>query len=91
MRLIFQALHRHLVLVFSLGSTFRCKKLSIANMYMLPMFNWYWNVLYDQDAQPRSIVALWKANLDENFNQNDPTVIVSDASTSNSLLLPGTL
>lgn len=59
-------------------------------MHMLPMFNWYWNVLYDQDAQPRSIIALWKANLDENFN-SDPTVIVSDASTSNSLLLPGTL
>ncbi|KAG8370437.1 hypothetical protein BUALT_Bualt14G0116700 [Buddleja alternifolia] len=34
-----------------------------------------------QDAQPRTIVPLWKANLDEpNFNQPDPAAIISDVS-----------
>ncbi|XP_019181074.1 PREDICTED: putative E3 ubiquitin-protein ligase XBAT35 isoform X2 [Ipomoea nil] len=34
-----------------------------------------------QDAQPRTIVALWKANLEEpNFSQSDPIVIISDVS-----------
>ncbi|KAL0376798.1 UNVERIFIED_CONTAM: putative E3 ubiquitin-protein ligase XBAT35 [Sesamum calycinum] len=34
-----------------------------------------------QEAQPRTIVPLWKANLDEpNFNQPDPTAIISDVS-----------
>lgn len=38
----------------------------------------------EQDARPRTIIALWKANMEEpNFNQNDPTVIISDISTSN--------
>lgn len=31
-----------------------------------------------QDAQPRSIIALWKANMEEpNFNQPDPAVVIS--------------
>ncbi|KAL3506151.1 hypothetical protein ACH5RR_031533 [Cinchona calisaya] len=35
-----------------------------------------------QDAQPRTIVALWKANMEEpNFSQPDPTVILTDSST----------
>ncbi|KAL0456979.1 UNVERIFIED_CONTAM: putative E3 ubiquitin-protein ligase XBAT35 [Sesamum latifolium] len=34
-----------------------------------------------QEGQPRTIVPLWKANLDEpNFNQPDPTAIISDVS-----------
>ncbi|KAI3469781.1 hypothetical protein Pfo_026444 [Paulownia fortunei] len=34
-----------------------------------------------QDGQPRTIVPLWKANLEEpNFNQPDPTAIISDVS-----------
>lgn len=44
-------------------------------------------VLYlEQDAQPRTIVALWKANMEEpNFSQPDPAVIISDISNSNFL------
>lgn len=39
--------------------------------------------LIDQDAQPRMIVQLWKANLEEpNFNQPDPAAIISDISKS---------
>ncbi|CDO99242.1 unnamed protein product [Coffea canephora] len=35
-----------------------------------------------QDAQPRTIVALWKANMEEpNFSQSDPTVIITDNGT----------
>lgn len=38
----------------------------------------------EQDAQPRTIIALWKANMEEpNFNQPDPTVIISNISNSN--------
>ncbi|KAM7488431.1 hypothetical protein LguiB_025915 [Lonicera macranthoides] len=34
-----------------------------------------------QDPQPRMITALWKANMEEpNFNQPDPTVIISNIS-----------
>ncbi|GFP83370.1 putative E3 ubiquitin-protein ligase xbat35 [Phtheirospermum japonicum] len=34
-----------------------------------------------QDAQPRTIVPLWKANLEEpNFNQPDPAAIIADVS-----------
>ncbi|XP_057476162.1 putative E3 ubiquitin-protein ligase XBAT35 [Actinidia eriantha] len=34
-----------------------------------------------QDAQPRTLIALWKANLEEpKFNQPDPAVIISDIS-----------
>ncbi|XP_047333927.1 putative E3 ubiquitin-protein ligase XBAT35 isoform X2 [Impatiens glandulifera] len=33
----------------------------------------------DLDAQPRSLIPLWKANLDEpNFSRPDPTVIIAD-------------
>ncbi|KVH91505.1 putative E3 ubiquitin-protein ligase XBAT35 isoform X1 [Cynara cardunculus var. scolymus] len=33
-----------------------------------------------QDAKPRTIIALWKANMDEpNFNQSDPAVIISSS------------
>jgi len=32
-----------------------------------------------QDSQPRTLIALWKANMEEpKFNQHDPTVIISD-------------
>ncbi|XP_058209392.1 putative E3 ubiquitin-protein ligase XBAT35 isoform X1 [Rhododendron vialii] len=32
-----------------------------------------------QDSQPRTLIALWKANMEEpKFNQPDPTVIISD-------------
>ncbi|KAL8484606.1 hypothetical protein ACS0TY_027054 [Phlomoides rotata] len=35
----------------------------------------------EQDAQPRTIVPLWKANLEEpNFNQPDPVAIIADVS-----------
>ncbi|EYU18316.1 hypothetical protein ABFS82_07G048400 [Erythranthe guttata] len=34
-----------------------------------------------QDGQPRTIIPLWKANLEEpNFNQPDPVAIISDVS-----------
>nr|GMD62877.1 putative E3 ubiquitin-protein ligase XBAT35 isoform X2 [Ipomoea batatas] len=34
-----------------------------------------------RDAQPRTVFALWKANMDEpNFNLPDPTVVISDIS-----------
>ncbi|PWA55813.1 Ankyrin repeat-containing protein [Artemisia annua] len=34
-----------------------------------------------QDAKPRTIIPLWKANMDEpNFNQPDPAVIISSSS-----------
>ncbi|KAL3828254.1 hypothetical protein ACJIZ3_017056 [Penstemon smallii] len=37
-----------------------------------------------QDAQPRLIIPLWKANLEEpNFNQPDPAAIIADISKSN--------
>ncbi|KAI3504075.1 hypothetical protein L1887_32619 [Cichorium endivia] len=33
-----------------------------------------------QDAKPRSLIPLWKANMDEpNFNQSDPSVILSSS------------
>lgn len=36
-----------------------------------------------QDAKPRTIIALWKANLEElNLNQADPAVVISDISNS---------
>lgn len=38
----------------------------------------------DQDAQPQTIIALWKANLEEpKFHHSDPTVMIVDNSTSN--------
>ncbi|KZV43578.1 hypothetical protein F511_20840 [Dorcoceras hygrometricum] len=42
----------------------------------------------NQDAQPRTIFPLWKANLDEpNFNQPDPAAIISDISKSTRIKL----
>lgn len=42
---------------------------------------WY---IIAQDAQPRTIIALWKANMEEpNFSQPDPTVIITDSTSSN--------
>lgn len=42
----------------------------------------------DQDAQPRTVIALWKANLEEpKIHQSDPSVIIQDTSTSNFSLL----
>ncbi|GJU72671.1 putative E3 ubiquitin-protein ligase XBAT35 isoform X1 [Tanacetum coccineum] len=36
-----------------------------------------------QDAKPRTIIPLWKANMDEpNFNQPDPAVIISNVQTA---------
>uniref|UniRef100_A0A5B6ZCZ5 Putative E3 ubiquitin-protein ligase XBAT34 isoform X2 n=1 Tax=Davidia involucrata TaxID=16924 RepID=A0A5B6ZCZ5_DAVIN len=41
-----------------------------------------------QDAQPRTIIALWKANLEElKFNQPDAGVIISDNSTKTRIKL----
>ncbi|XP_009764908.1 putative E3 ubiquitin-protein ligase XBAT35 isoform X2 [Nicotiana sylvestris] len=41
-----------------------------------------------QDAQPRTIVALWKANMEEpNFSQPDPAVIISDISNKTRIKL----
>jgi len=38
----------------------------------------------DQDVKPRTIIALWKANLEEpKFYRSDPTVMIADNSTSN--------
>uniref|UniRef100_A0A7C9CY52 RING-type domain-containing protein n=1 Tax=Opuntia streptacantha TaxID=393608 RepID=A0A7C9CY52_OPUST len=35
-----------------------------------------------QDAQPRTTIALWRANMEEpNFNLADPAVVISEAST----------
>ncbi|KAI8004735.1 putative E3 ubiquitin-protein ligase XBAT35 [Camellia lanceoleosa] len=35
-----------------------------------------------QDSQPRTLIALWKANMEEpKFNQPDPAVIISDISS----------
>lgn len=49
---------------------------------IVPFLNSY--MLYDQDAQPRLIIPLWKANLEEpNFNLTDPAAIVSDIASSN--------
>ncbi|XP_073048849.1 putative E3 ubiquitin-protein ligase XBAT35 [Primulina eburnea] len=42
----------------------------------------------NQDAQPRTIFPLWKANLDEpDFNQQDPAAIISDISQSTRIRL----
>ncbi|KAK6929768.1 Ankyrin repeat, partial [Dillenia turbinata] len=39
-------------------------------------------LLHAQDAQPQTVVALWKANMEEpKLNQPDPTVIILDNST----------
>jgi hypothetical protein len=41
-----------------------------------------------QDPRPRTIIALWKANMDEpNFNQHDPTAIITDISTKSRIKL----
>ncbi|KAL0392717.1 UNVERIFIED_CONTAM: putative E3 ubiquitin-protein ligase XBAT35 [Sesamum radiatum] len=42
----------------------------------------------DQDAQPRTTIPLWKANLEEpNFNQPDPAAVISDFSKSTRIKL----
>nr|XP_043628365.1 putative E3 ubiquitin-protein ligase XBAT35 isoform X2 [Erigeron canadensis] len=42
-----------------------------------------------QDAKPRTIIPLWKANMDEpNFNQPDPTVVISSSNKSRIKLAP---
>ncbi|XP_017226299.1 putative E3 ubiquitin-protein ligase XBAT35 isoform X2 [Daucus carota subsp. sativus] len=41
-----------------------------------------------QDAKPRTIIALWKANLEElNLNQADPAVVISDISNKSRIKL----
>ncbi|XP_074338176.1 putative E3 ubiquitin-protein ligase XBAT35 isoform X2 [Apium graveolens] len=41
-----------------------------------------------QDAKPRTIVALWKANLEElNFSQADPAVVIADISNKSRIKL----
>lgn len=36
-----------------------------------------------QDAKPRALIALWKANMDEpNFNQPDPAVVISSSKSN---------
>ncbi|KAL1806417.1 hypothetical protein ACET3Z_029485 [Daucus carota] len=43
-----------------------------------------------QDAQPRTTIALWKANLEEpKYNQADSSVVISDISNNKSLLKLG--
>lgn len=45
-------------------------------------------MIYEQDAQPRTVVALWKANLeDPKLRHSDPSVIILDITTSNSAIL----
>ncbi|RVW33392.1 hypothetical protein CK203_094253 [Vitis vinifera] len=45
-------------------------------------------LMHEQDAQPRTTIALWKANMDEaKFEDPDPAVIILDNSTSNILML----
>ncbi|KAJ0594779.1 putative transcription factor C2H2 family [Helianthus annuus] len=42
-----------------------------------------------QDAKPRALVALWKANMDEpNFNQPDPTVVITCSNKTRIKLTP---
>lgn len=44
-------------------------------------------LMNEQDARPRNVVALWKANLEEpKFNLADPSVVIVDSTTSNFLL-----
>ncbi|XP_052189291.1 putative E3 ubiquitin-protein ligase XBAT35 isoform X2 [Diospyros lotus] len=44
-----------------------------------------------QDAQPRTLIALWKANMEEpNFNQPDPAVIISDIAAKSRIKLAPT-
>ncbi|KAK9991802.1 hypothetical protein SO802_026787 [Lithocarpus litseifolius] len=41
-----------------------------------------------QDAQPRTVIALWKANLEEpKLHQSDPSVIIQDTSTKTRIKL----
>lgn len=43
-------------------------------------------MLNEQDALPRAVIALWKANLEEpKSHQSDPSVIIVDNSISNFL------
>lgn len=45
-------------------------------------------IVNGQDAQPRTVIALWKANLEEpKTNQSDPTVTILENHTSNCLML----
>ena len=45
-------------------------------------------LMNEQDAQPRTTIALWKANMDEPKLQDpDPTVMILDNSSSNFLML----
>nr|XP_023879141.1 putative E3 ubiquitin-protein ligase XBAT34 isoform X3 [Quercus suber] len=42
-----------------------------------------------QDAQPRTVIALWKTNLEEpKLHQSDPSVIIQDTSTTRIKLAP---
>lgn len=43
-------------------------------------------LIIEQDAQPRTVIALWKAKIEEpKFQQKDPAVIILDQPTSNFL------
>lgn len=45
-------------------------------------------VMYMQDAQPRTVIALWKANVEEpKLSLADPYVIIVDTTRSNSAIL----
>lgn len=45
-------------------------------------------MLNEQDAQPRTVIALWKADLEEpKLHQSDPSVIIVDKLASNYLIL----
>jgi hypothetical protein len=42
----------------------------------------------EQDAQPRSVIALWKAKIEEpKFQQTDPALSIIDQATSKSFLM----
>lgn len=42
----------------------------------------------EQDVQPRAVIALWKAKIDEpKFHQPDPSLTIYDQSTSKFILI----
>lgn len=45
-------------------------------------------IVNGQDAQPRTVIALWKSNLEEpKSNQSDPSVTIFENFSSNCLML----
>lgn len=55
---------------------------------MLNLLSYMVILTNEQDAQPRTTIALWKANMDEpKFQDPDPTVMILDIPSSNFLIL----